>query len=434
MEAKQGRSDEGKAIMMRLGSTGHDVIDSGFFRDADLDYATRGVLGRAVHGASEIGEVLATIARVRHASDWVTQWRLTAESVQRQAERQLAAGHRVSARSSYLRAATYWSCVSDGLASESDEDALLAAFRAGRSAWEHFIDCFEGAHVRVGVDYEAGTLPGYLMRPDATGQPRPTLVVTSGSDAAINDLWSTIVAGGLDRGWNVFVYDGPGQQSMLFEHGVPFRPDWEAVLTPVVDTLVDRADVIGEQLAGYGLSQGGYWLPRALAFEHRFAAAVVDPGVVDVSTSWTAKLSKGMIEQLHSGDRKRFNQAMGLATHLPGLARTLTYRARPYPHTDWFDLYSTVLQYRLDAETAALISTPLLITEPEGEQFWPGQSAELAALVPDSEVSHFTVAQGAELHCQPLARLQTDARIFDWLEDRLGITEPAPEDESAGTR
>ena len=30
----------------------------------------------------------------------------------------------------------------------------------------------------------------------------------------------------------VFVFDGPGQQSMLFERGVPFRYDWEAVLTP----------------------------------------------------------------------------------------------------------------------------------------------------------------------------------------------------------
>ena len=39
----------------------------------------------------------------------------------------------------------------------------------------------------------------------------------------------------------MFAFDGPGQQSMLFERGVPFRYDWEAVLTPVIDTLVDAA-------------------------------------------------------------------------------------------------------------------------------------------------------------------------------------------------
>lgn len=418
---------------MRLGRTGHDVIDSGFFRDNDLDYATRGVLGRAVHGASEVGEVLATIARVRHASDWAAQWQLTAESAQRRADLALAAGHRVSARSAFLRAATYWACVLDGLAGESDDSALLAAFRAGRRAWDGFIDCSGGAHLRIGVPYEGTTLPGYLLRPDATGRRRPTLVITNGSDAAVSDLWSTIAAGALDRGWNAFVYDGPGQQSMLFERASYFRPDWEAVLTPVLDTLVTRADVRADRLAGYGVSQAGYWLPRALAFEHRLAAAVVDPGVVDVSTSWTEHLSKGMIGQLRRGERKAFNQAMALAARLPGLSRTLTYRSRPYPHSDWFDLYRTVAKYRIDPATAARIETPLLITDPEGEQFWPGQSAALAAMVTDAEVARFTATQGADLHCQPLARLLTESRVFDWLEERLGLTASAPPDAAAGT-
>lgn len=417
---------------MRLVRTGHDVIDDGFFRDPDLDYATRGVLGRAVHGASEIGEVLATIARVRHPSDWAAQWQLTAESVQQRAERARAAGHRVSARSGFLRAATYWSCVMDGLAGDADTSALLPAFHANRRAWDAFIDCSAGAHVRVSVPYEATTLPGYLLRPDASGEPRPTLVITNGSDAALSDLWSTIVAGALQRGWNAFVYDGPGQQSMLFGQETRFRPDWEAVLTPVVDSLLARADVRADRLAGYGLSQGGYWLPRALAFEHRFAAAVADPGVVDVSASWTAPLSRGMVGHLNAGHRREFNQALALAARLPGLARTLTYRSRPYRHADWFDLYRAVQEYRIDASVAARIETPLLITDPEGEQFWPGQSAILEGLVPGAELAHFTAAQGAGSHCQLLARLATESRVFDWLEDRLAITEPAHRGAAAG--
>ena len=419
---------------MRLGKTGHDVIDSGFFREGDLDYATRAVLGRAVHGASEIGEVLATIARIRHPSDWATQWQLTAESAQHQAERALGAGHRVSAASGFLRAATYWACVVDGLSTDVDGAGLVAAFHANREAWDRFVDCSAGAYVRISVPFEGGTLPGYLLRPDATGRPRPTLVITNGSDAAISDLWSTVAAGALERGWNAFVYDGPGQQSMLFDQNTFFRPDWETVLTPVVDALVARPDVVVDQMAGYGLSQAGYWLPRALAFDHRLAAAVVDPGVVDVSTSWTEHLSTGMIDQLHSGDRKRFNQAMGLATHIPSLARTLAWRSRPYRHTDWYDLYRAVLEYRISAEIGAEITTPLLITEPEGEQFWPGQSAALADLVQGAEVAHFSASQGADLHCQPMGRLLTENRVFDWLEYRLGLSEPALQDAAAHTR
>ena len=69
---------------------------------------------------------------------------------------------------------------------------------------------------------------------------------------------------------------------MLFERNVPFRYDWEHVITPVVDFLMARPDVDRQRIALYGISQAGYWVPRALAFEHRVAAGIADPGVIDV--------------------------------------------------------------------------------------------------------------------------------------------------------
>ena len=51
------------------------------------------------------------------------------------------------------------------------------------------------------------------------------------------------------RGYNVLVFDGPGQQSMLFEQGVPFRHDWEHVITPVVDFLLASPDVDPTRIA-----------------------------------------------------------------------------------------------------------------------------------------------------------------------------------------
>jgi hypothetical protein len=83
---------------------------------------------------------------------------------------------------------------------------------------------------------------------------------------------------------------------MLFERGMPFRHDWEAVLTPVIDVLVGRPDVDASALTGYGISQGGYWITRAVAFERRLVAAVADPGVVDVSAGWTAHLPAALLD------------------------------------------------------------------------------------------------------------------------------------------
>jgi len=126
-------------------------------------------------------------------------------------------------------------------------------------------------------------------------------------------------------------FDGPGQQAALYEQNIHFRPDWEAVLTPVLDAMLARADVDRDRVAVIGVSQAGYWVPRALAFEHRFAAAVADPGVVDVSTAWTDSLPHVMRQQLQDGKRTAFDREMHLAELFQHDTKTtLSFRGHPY--------------------------------------------------------------------------------------------------------
>ena len=211
------------------------------------------------------------------AQSWFDAWTDVAADLAARGEEALGRGHLATASWALLAASEFYSkalAFVDGLA---DQSVLLPTFRQGRACWEQIIDTSAGRFVRVQVPYEDTTLPGYLLRPDASGAARPTLVITNGSDESLPGLFGNGAAAGLARGWNVFVYDGPGQQSMLFKRGVPFRYDWEAVLTPVIDALVGRPDVDASALTGYGVSQGGYWIPRAIAFERRLAAAVADP-------------------------------------------------------------------------------------------------------------------------------------------------------------
>ncbi len=53
------------------------------------------------------------------------------------------------------------------------------------------------------------------------------------------------------------MFDGPGQNAALVRQGLAFRPDWEKVITPVVDFVSDRPDVDGTKLALLGVSQAG---------------------------------------------------------------------------------------------------------------------------------------------------------------------------------
>jgi dienelactone hydrolase len=407
---------------MDIGMSGRSA-PGGFFADADFDYEARIVLGAAASGIGDVGLVLASLDRITDGDPqgWFDSWTAAAADLAARGAAALRRGHLATASWATLAAAEYYAKALVFVDALADQSVLLPTFRRGRGCWEKFIDASDGRFVRVQVPYEDTTLPGYLLRPDATGAARPTLVVTNGSDGSLPGLLGYGAAEAVSRGWNAFLFDGPGQQSMLFERGMPFRYDWEAVLTPVIDTLVARPDVDASALTGYGISQGGYWITRAVAFERRMVAAVADPGVVDVSDSWTAHLPPAVADLLNTGQKDAFNAAMAQASASasPQAARTLAFRAKPYGMTDPFDLFTEVRKFQV-RDVAGQITTPLLILDPDNEQFFPGQPRQLYDLLPgEKEIIEFTQAQGANFHCQPTGRQLTHTQMLDWLADHL---------------
>jgi hypothetical protein len=400
-----------------------------FFTDDTFDFEFRDALGATAYGVGDPGMWLATARQIVDGDrqSWFDAWTARADQLSGLGDAATAQGDGHGASWAYLSASCAYSKAMgavDGLPAAEGDAVLLPTFRKSRRCWDAVIDASAGRFVRVAVPYEGTSMPGYLLRPDASGARRPTFVMTNGSDGPLASLWATGAAEALDRGWNAFVYDGPGQQSMLFERSIPFRPDWEAVLSPVVDALTARPDVDPNALTAYGISQAGYWLPRALAFEHRFVAACADPGVVDVSTSWLAHLPQPVIDMLDDGEKEQFDAAWAQIDEDPAQAREYAFRARPYGIADPYDLYKAVQTYQLH-DVAAQISTPLLITSPQDEQFWPGQSDRLATLLTaPHDVVSFTRQDGANLHCEPLARRLTSYRVFDWLSRHLDRRTP----------
>jgi hypothetical protein len=400
----------------------HPRLITPFSPDPDFDFEIRTVLGGGVEGASDPGEVLAAVSHVRKNDHdgWYHAWDGLGRESAATAEAAAAAGHTTSAAGAALRSATYLSVAVNATSALGDEQLLASTFRRQQDAWNVFVEHAPAEIEHVAIPYEGRTMPGLFVRAAGATGPARTLVAVNGSDGSLAGLWASVTAPAIRRGWNVLVFDGPGQQTMLFDDGVPFRPDWEHVLAPVLDFLAARSDVDADRIAAYGISQGGFWLAQALTAEHRFAAAVTDPGVVDVSTSWTAHIPGMLLHLLDGGDVERFDREMAIGMKLtPELARTWRFRARPYGTSGYGETIQTVRRYTV-ADTASRITTPLLILSPEGEQFWPGQAEHLADLTPGvSTLVRFTAAEGADGHCQPLGRGLTAQRMFDWLDERV---------------
>ncbi|TYB48944.1 alpha/beta hydrolase family protein [Actinomadura chibensis] len=396
---------------------------SDFFTDPGMNSMARAMLGRVHTGAADAGEALATFDRVTDgdAASWAREWEATADRVAAIGADCLRRGHPVSGRDALLRAATYYTaCVvtADGCA--EPETVRARTFAAHRRCWERYLGLLADPPERLDVPYEGTTMPGWFFAAPGDG-PKPTLVAVNGADGALSFLWPGHGSQAAVRGYNVLLFDGPGQQRMLFERGIPFRPDWEHVVRPVVDEALRRPDVDPGRLVLYAVSQGGYWGPRALAFEHRFAAAVIDGGVVDVSAAWGALLSPELKAMLDNGERDKFNAAIDLVP--ADLKRVIAWRAKPYGCPTVYDTYREVERYRITPELAARITTPMLIADPDDERYFTGQPERLYEMVRgEKALVRFTEAEGAAGHCEPMARALAAQRFFDFLDGHVGLT------------
>lgn len=375
-----------------------------------------GVLGCAYYRAADVGAVFAIADQIEDGNTASAFAALTkaAARVKAEADAALAAGHRTTASEAYMQSSNYGFAATYFCDAMGAPEKIVPTWALSRAAMDTAFRLFKTPVEHVRIPYQGTTLPGYFFSVDRTKTMRPLLLLTNGSDGSVLDLWMTAAAG-IDRGYNCLAVDGPGQGAALWRQHLYFRPDWEHVVTPTVDFALKRPEVDPKRIAIQGISQGGYWVPRAVAFEHRIAAAIADPGVVDVVTSWTAKLPPALMKVFAAGNRADFDRFLAEAAKSPVFA----FRARPYGSLSPFDLFTALQSYKL-ASVVKQIRCPVLVTSPDGEAFWPDQSQQLYAELPGpKKLVPFTTGEGGELHCEPLATGLRTQRVFDWLDEVL---------------
>ena len=399
-----------------------------FFKDDGFNFTTHIALGGTYYKGADVGEVLSTALRIKNGDNegWYSEWYETAERVRSFAEESERKGHLVSARGAYLRASTYYNQAAFFLTGTSDPSRTIPTWKVHRECFDKAATLFDPPFEKIEIPYEDTKLAGYFFKCDDSGRRRPLLILNNGSDGSVTEMYLQGGAGALARGYNCLTFDGPGQGHALRMQNLYFRPDWEKVITPVVDYALSRTDVDPDRIALQGVSQAGYWVPRAVAFERRIAAAIADPGVIDVSASWKMHIPKGMLKLLDTGEKEKFDKKVSFAEHFSKSMRgELDFRMIPYGiGTDsLYDVMKLAEHYNL-RDCVDRIGCPMLVTDPEGEQFWPGQSKELYdALQCPKELAKFSDEEGGYYHCEPVALGIRDQRIFDWLDETLEVGE-----------
>ncbi|SDW92261.1 Lysophospholipase, alpha-beta hydrolase superfamily [Saccharopolyspora shandongensis] len=229
-----------------------------------------------------------------------------------------------------------------------------------------------------------------------------------GYDSTLEEDYLALAAGALRRGYNVIAFDGPGQGSTVREQGLHFRPDWEAVVTPVVDFALTLPEADAERLVLIGMSLGGYLTTRAAAFEHRIAACVLYDGVYDfhaviAATADRAASTPGGPEALMAQNT---------------MVRWVVHDGA-FGVSDLNELVKATEAYTM-AGIADRITCATLVLEAENDQFFKGQPQRLLdELTCQKELISFREDEGAGEHCHEGALSLFHQRTFDWLDTAL---------------
>ena len=248
-----------------------------YFDDVAFDGQLQRSVGKSDAGMANAGECLAIAQRIITAdrNSWYQAWSDFASGLVSRGDEARRAGHNVSARNVYLRAAEYFRQAFFFHREDLDADKLRGAFTASVTAFRAALKLTE---------YPArpltGEISGYLFCPAAAGS-HPTILHVGGYDSTAEELYASVPAA-LDRGYAFAAVDGPGHGATLYDRRVAMRPDWESVVPKMFDALAAEREVDESRIVLVGRSFGGLIAPRGAAGEHRLAGLIVDPGQFDM--------------------------------------------------------------------------------------------------------------------------------------------------------
>jgi pimeloyl-ACP methyl ester carboxylesterase len=392
------------------------------FQDPTFSLQLLRAIGETYYKGADIGECLSTAYRIKEGDfdSWHVEWLRTAKRVHKYADESLSTGHKISAREAYLRASNYYR-VAEFLLIDPKDPRIQNTWGRSKECFSKASKLFSPPFEPVEIPYEETKLPGYFYKVDDSKSSTPTLIAHGGFDSTLEELYTFAAAPALERGYNCITFEGPGQGGVIRKQKIPFRYDWEKVVTPVVDYALTRTDEVDpKRIALMGFSMGGYLAARAAAFEHRIAACILNDGVFDGYDAFASSFPKSLLTAIDNGNSEIVNTVLDILSESdPNTRFNIKHGMWTAGVNTPFELIQGSKKYTL-TNIVKNITCPTLVLEAEKDDSFPGQPKKVfEALTCPKKYILFTEQEGAEEHCQTGASALSNQRIFDWLDDTI---------------
>ncbi|MCI2240422.1 prolyl oligopeptidase family serine peptidase [Paenibacillus sp. TRM 82003] len=339
-------------------------------------------------------------------AEFTASWERQGDVLVELAAEDEAAGRLRSAGEKLGRAATYF--LTGERVQAAGHAPRVALYAKFRETFERGVRLAGENAERVQIPYAGAHLSGILTRalnPDGTRVqgPAPLLVQVNGLDSTKEMLYRTGPGAKLAaRGVSTLSIDQPGTGEALRLHEMHAVPEAEQWAGPVYEFLAAREDVDAGRIGLLGVSLGGYYAPRAVAFEPRFALGV----------AWGANHDWRAVQK----------------------ARREREGERPVPHywehvrwvwgaEDLDGFFEVAERVHLDG-VLDRVRVPFLVTHGEHDRQIPlayaHRTYEQLVNSPDRELVVFTDRTGGTAHSSVDNGAVATDLIADWVAERLG--------------
>jgi pimeloyl-ACP methyl ester carboxylesterase len=241
-----------------------------FFANQTFHFETLRNAGYILSNCADLGEMLETVKLITEGDvqNWFEAWSATAERVLALAE---STQDPLSKGGAYMRASTYQRLGEFLL--PPDDFKRPASFEKTGRLFFNGLDALGVRYEYIAAPYENGRLRTLYLPGPAGSEKKPLIVIVGGFDSILEELYPVLGKAALDRGYSVLMYEGPGHGEPLRKYGLTFTPQWEKPTAAVLDEFL-RTHAQPAKIVLIGMSMGGYFAPRAAAFDNRIDGVV----------------------------------------------------------------------------------------------------------------------------------------------------------------
>ena len=350
--------------------------------DERVEAAIKNWAPRFTSQGVDYNDFFRTTARIQKWDEWCREWCVTGDVHHDLAVKAEAQGNSLSAGEAYISAAL---CYHFGKFVFQDfHDEYMSASQRAVEAFAKGLKLLDPTGERLEILLDNIRMVGTLRRPPESDKP-PLVILLPGLDSTKEEFfhWERVF---LKRGMATFTLEGPGQGECGYNSHI--RPDYEVAVSATLDILTKRGDLDNSRIGLAGVSLGGYYAPRAAAFEPRLKAAVGNCGPWNFGECWD---------------------------NLPSLTRSaFLYHSGA---SDMEDAKARAHQLSLDG-IAQKIKQPLLVIHGKLDRLIPWQHAHqiVDAVGPNAQLAMF---ENGNHVCNNIPYIYRPLTA-DWLKEKLG--------------